>query len=322
MKKILLTRGVSNNVWLIKSLLKKGFAVVLSHDLEDWKAKSLTKETINEPRNLSDKDYLLWLNNIISFHNEIDYIIPGNHLSAFSFCHMYPEIIKKLILGSDIETIYSLDNKNKFYQKCLDNKLSCATSFETYTDYETFVKAKNSLIKAGYSDLCIKPSIGIFASGFHYFTNEDPLKRMTQGSSFSITYEEYESALRTSDFSLPEMILMPKYNGREISVDGTYNEKLEQYAMCARMKIPGVGQKILSDCKIYNLSLEIAKMFKLRGIFNIQFMLNNNEYKILEVNARASGGIFYSGESRVDLISNLFGEKTFQIPEKEIMIYQ
>lgn len=321
MKKILLTRGVSNNMWLIESLIREGFSVILSHDLEDWKAKSLTKETISEPRNLSNEDYLIWLNNIISFHEDIEYIIPGNHLSAFSECYTYPEISNRLILGSDPGTIYSLDNKSDFYLQCLNNKLPCSTVFETYNDYNSFLRAKNKLISLGYSDLCIKPSVGIFASGFHYFTNEDPLKRMTSGSDFALTYNEYEYALKNSIFSLPEMIIMPKYNGKEISVDGTYNEILKTYAMCARMKIPGVGQKILVDSKIYDLSLEVVKLFKLKGIFNIQFMIHNDEYKILEVNARASGGIYYSEESGVDLIANLFERETKNFPEKEKTIY-
>lgn len=321
MKKILLTRGVSNNIWLIKSLIKEGFSVILSHDLEDWKAKSLTKETISEPRNLSDRDYLIWLNNIISFHNDIEYIIPGNHLSAFSQCYTYPEISKRIILGSDAATIYSLDNKSDFYLQCLNNKLPCATVFETYRDYNSFLKAKNKLIGLGYQNLCIKPSVGIFASGFHYFSNEDPLKRMTSGSDFALTYKEYEHALQNSNFVLPEMIIMPKYNGKEISVDGTYNQDLKTYAMCGRMKIPGVGQKILIDNEIYDLSLKIADIFKLKGIFNIQFMIHNDEYKILEVNARASGGIYYSEESGVDLIAHLLGRKTKKFPEKEKTIY-
>lgn len=321
MKKILLTRGVSNNMWLIQSLMKKGFSVILSHDLDEWKAKSLTQETLYEPRELSDEDYLSWLNNIISFHNDIEYIIPGNHLSAFSLSYIYPEISRRLILGSDTDKISYLDNKSLFYKKCLDNNLSCAIDFENYRDYNSFLSAKNKLIKLGYLDLCIKPSVGIFASGFHYFTNQDPLKRMTIGSDFAITYDEYENALKKSDFQLPEMIIMPRYNGKEISVDGTYNESLKTYSMCARMKIPGVGQKILIDKNIYNLSSEIVNIFKLKGIFNIQFMLHNNEYKILEVNPRASGGIYYSEEGDVDLIGNLFGEKTNLFPQKEKIIY-
>lgn len=322
MKKILLTRGVSNNIWLIEKLQSKGFEVVLSHSLEEWKGKSFVVETIQEPKNLKNREYLKWLESIIAFIDDISYIIPGSNLESFIYLDEFKKIKDKVILGSAIETIKILDNKSYFYSECLKNKLNCSIPFKTYNNYESFIIAKENMIKMGYHELCIKPSVGVFASGFHYFSNEDILKRFTQGSNFAVTYNEYENALKNSDYVLPEMIIMPKYNGKEISVDGSCNIYNGNIAMCARVKIPSVGQKIIIDDEIYKISRKIIDIFKLKGVFNIQFMIHDDKYKILEVNARPSGGIFYSEKGGVSLIENLFDNINNIYPLKEKIVYE
>lgn len=305
MLKIWLGRGVSNNIPLIDALKNLSFSVVVSHVLEDWNGNQYAK-SFQEP-DINGIDYVNWTAETVKA-NSIDFFIPGRCLGDF---HHFPEDMRnKLIIGCSPETSYELDDKALFYKKCKEAGFDFVADFETFNDNDSFANAYGNLLRAGYRDkLCFKPSKAVFAQGFRILTNENPLETIQYGSLHHIRIADLLKAFCDyPKYKMEKMILMPLFNGKEVSVDGSWDG--DNYRLVARLKTGSSEQKIITDKEIYKYSLEVAHLFKLKGIFNIQFMYHNNKPMILEVNPRPAGGIGTSLLSGVELISpEVFGIK-------------
>lgn len=305
MPTVWLGRGVSNNIRLIESLKKISFSVVVSHVLEDWCGNQYA-QSFKEP-DINGIDYINWAAKVIK-EKDIDFFIPGRCLG--DFVHFPKELHHKLILGCSPETSFELDNKALFYKKCKNAGFDFVADFETFNDSESFSNAYGKLLKKGNKEtFCFKPAKAVFAQGFRILTNDNPLETIQYGSLYRIRISDFLRAFSDyPDYKMEEMILMPLFNGKEISVDGSFDG--EDYRMVARLKAGSSEQKIIIDKEIYDSSLKIAKLFKLKGIFNIQFMYHNNKPMILEVNPRPAGGIGTSLLSDVELITpEIFGIK-------------
>lgn len=322
MATVWLGRGVSNNIALIEAIKKLSLSVVVSHFVHEWSGNQYAQSFI-EP-DIDGDDYVKWTAEILENKN-FDYFMPGRCLGNFS---QFPKHLKnKLIIGCSPENINDLDDKGIFYQKCKDNGIDFVADFSLFNDINSFTDAYAMLKNKGHEKICFKPSKGVFAQGFRILTDENPLHTIQYGSLYHIRVKDFLNSFNDyPEYKMNDMILMPAFNGKEVSVDGSFDG--EVYRMVARLKNGSTGQKIIIDKDIYDSALKIAKLFNLTGIFNIQFMYHNNKAMILEVNPRPAGGIATSLLSEVEIINKfLFGMKNHKkslfhlIPEisKEIV---
>lgn len=322
MPTVWLGRGVSNNVALIEALKKISFSVVVSHISNEWAGSQYAK-SFQEP-DIKGIDYVNWTANIMK-EEGFDYFIPGRCLGDFS--HFPEELKDKLIMGCSPETSDELDNKALFYKKCKDAGFDFVADFQVFNDSVSFANAYGLLLKNNHERFCFKPSKAVFAQGFRILTNNNPLETIQYGSLHYLRISDFLKAFTDyPDYKMEDMILMPLFNGKEISVDGSFDG--ENYRMVARLKNGSSGQKIILDNDIYDSALKVAKLFNLKGIFNIQFMYHNEKAMLLEVNPRPAGGIATSLLSDVELITpEIFGIKNHKkslirlVPDKskEIM---
>lgn len=315
-----LGRGVSNNIALIEALKALSFSVVVSHIAEEWAGNQYAK-SFQEP-DLDGIDYVEWTADVME-NEGFDYFIPGRCLGDFNH---FPESLKqKLVMGCSPETCDDLDDKALFYKKCQEAGFPFVADFEVFTDKESFSNA-HSKLSLKHEKLCFKPVKGVFAQGFRILSENNPLDTIQNGSLYHLRLKDFLAAFDDyPDYEMQPTILMPAFNGKELSVDGSFDGA--DYRMVARIKNGASGQTILTDKKIYDAATDVAKLFKLKGIFNIQFMYYNDRLMILEVNPRPAGGIATSLFSDVDLICpGIFGidsanrNKKNLVPQKERVI--
>lgn len=285
MPTVWLGRGVSNNIAFIDALQKQNCSVVVSHHLEQWAGQEYAA-SFNEP-DCGGQEYVRWCAEMVKTYG-FDYFMPGRCLGDFS--QFPPAMSHQLVMGCAPETANDLDDKALFYQKCHDAGLDFVADFVTFTNLNSFQSGVELLHRKGHERLCFKPSKGVFGQGFRILTDKNPLESIVRGSSLALRTADFERWLGESQSEMDEMILMPLFNGKEVSVDGSFDGT--HYRMVARRKNgPAAGQTILTEPSIYESAEKIARLFGLRGVFNIQFMHHNDRAMILEVNPRAAGGI-------------------------------
>lgn len=296
MATVWLGRGVSNNVAFIDALQQQNCSVVVSHHLEQWAGQEYAA-SFQEP-DCGGEEYVQWCADMVTTYG-FDYFMPGRCLGDFS---TFPSsMTHQLIMGCAPETINDLDDKAIFYQKCQEAGFDFASDFALFNNLETFQNGCNVLRAKGHDKLCFKPSKGVFGQGFRVLTDKNPLESIVRGSSLALRTVDFERWLSESAVNMDEMILMPLFNGKEVSVDGSFDGT--HYRMVARRKNgAGAGQTILTTTSIYGKAEQVARLFGLRGVFNIQFMHHNEQLMVLEVNPRAAGGIGISLLSDVDLV--------------------
>lgn len=295
MSTVWLGRGVSNNVAFIDALQKQGCSVVLSHHVEQWAGQEYAA-SFREP-DCSGDEYVNWCAEMVSTYG-FDYFMPGRCLGDFS--NFPAHMTSKLIMGCAPETINDLDDKAIFYQKCRDAEFDFAADFAVFTNAPSFQSGVAMLRAKGHERLCFKPSKGVFGQGFRMLTTKNPLESIVRGSSLALRESDFERWLEESDQDMDEMIVMPLFNGKEISVDGSFDGL--NYRMVARQKNGSAGQTIVTTPAIYETAEKIARLFELRGVFNIQLMHHNDRPMVLEVNPRAAGGIGVSLLSGIDVV--------------------
>lgn len=315
-KKIWLGRGISNNISLIQHLRSLEFTVFVSHILPEWSGKQYAI-SFQEP-DLHGNDYIDWTYKTLKEEN-FDFFMPGRCLGDFQ--HFPAGLSNRLVLGCSPERINELDDKALFYKKCQSAGFDFVADFHVFNDRDSFLNSFNKL-STNHNRICFKPSKGIFGQGFRVITDSNPLEIIEKGSSLHIRKKDILQAFDDyPEYIMKDMVMMPMFNGREISVDGSFDGL--NYRLVARLKNNSGGQLIILDEQVYENSLKVANLFGLKGIFNIQFMLHDGIPMLLEVNPRPAGGIGMSLFSDVQIINNgvfgnnISGEDVLLKPKRE-----
>ena len=143
----------------------------------------------------------------------------------------------------------------------------------------------------GKTRLCVKPAKGIYASGFRVLLEKPNLRSFLSGELYQMTYAEAERMFENP--KLPKMLLMHTLEGAERSVDCVAWRG--ELASCVVRRKGGEGQLIEDRPDLLEAARALTKHYHLSGIFNFQTK-NDRARKpnLLEINARASGGLRYS----------------------------
>jgi ATP-grasp in the biosynthetic pathway with Ter operon len=142
----------------------------------------------------------------------------------------------------------------------------------------------------GKTRLCVKPAKGIYASGFRVLLEKPNLRSFLDGELYQMTYAEAERMFDQP--KLPKMLLMHTLEGAERSIDCVaWRGKL---ASCVVRRKGGEGQLIEDRPDLVEAARALTAHYQLSGIFNFQTKDHQRQPNLLEINARASGGLRYS----------------------------
>jgi carbamoyl-phosphate synthase large subunit len=244
-------------------------------------------ETVSTDFDTSDKLYFEPLTkecvlDIIQKEKPLGVIVQFGGQTAINLAStLYKEGVK--ILGSSVDSIDLAEDRNRFLTLLGELDIPIPPG-STVFSYE---QAKVVANKLGYPVL-VRPSYVLGGRAMEIVYNDR-------------TLEEYMTL--ATDISTQHPILIDKYiNGKEVEVDGICDgtevlipgimEHIERAGVHSGDSIAVYPPRTLApDTKqtIVNYTARLAKALKVVGLFNIQFVLDeNNKVYVIEVNPRAS----------------------------------
>ena len=233
--------------------------------------------------------------------------------------NLTPDLAKNGInlIGTSAENVDRAENRSKF-SEILDNlhiKQPLWQAFSNITD------AKNFALDVGYPVL-VRPSYVLSGAAMKVVWSQEELKEfVTNAAVVSPNY--------------PVVITKFMLNSLEVDVDGVSDgenvvigaivEHIDSagvHSGDAMMCIPPwrISNKIIEN--ITDSTIRIARAFKIKGPFNLQFLINNDQEYVIELNIRASRSMpFVSKLVRMNLISlaskAVLGKQLPRIPVDE-----
>lgn len=213
----------------------------------------------------------------------VDYIIPISGILASDFNGKYKKYQKKILGNKDIEKI---EDKYKFYKKIKNNFLTPETFYVNDVDEALEINENSQDVK-----YIIKPANGSGGYDINLLDN-DSLNQLNDGKWLVQEYVE--------GVTLSSSVLGTKNNAKNIINTRLLTSKdfkeadfryignilpLDKKSILANINKPinNINKEL---CEI---SEKLIKYFKLIGSNGVDFILNENELYVLEINPRLQG---------------------------------
>ncbi|RJR13354.1 ATP-grasp domain-containing protein [Candidatus Parcubacteria bacterium] len=237
----------------------------------------------------TDENYMDAIRRIIS-KERIDCVIPFVDEELF-FLTKHGETLDAKVLASPHETILYTSDKSK-----------------TYEVAEEFLPKRRDA-NTGEFPLFAKLRVGRGGKGAKVIENKDELL-----------------SLPTDRYVFQEIL-----RGPEVSIDALFDFTGELRAAVPRIRasiVHGISVKgiVFEHDTLLEIVRKLSKKMKFAGPINFQFMLGRDGYKLIEINARGSGGMGITIASGVDipkLAYQLLTKSTLsEIPSPKVGTYK
>lgn len=290
--------------------------MVLSHD-RTVPGMTVADESYLEPSDLSDEEYLEWAIRFCQEHR-IDLFWPGK--AAIVVAQNHERFLAKgsqVVSVGEASVLELLKNKAAFYL-ALNPEIADLPESIPVNSLEEFDLAF-ALLRSKHGRLCVKPASSVFGLGFRLIDEVRPgITHLLKGVEYQISLDELRSSMKSLE-SFDTLLVMEYLPGQEWSVDcAASNGKL----WCAvQRKKPlglGYGQVIDNNLEIAGMVERLVAHYALNGIFNIQFKEGVNGIRLLEINARPSGGFGMACQSGANLAKIALQAIQNQIPPPEL----
>lgn len=316
-------RNYATCYWIIKDIQSRkidGYAIAVYATHTDATSPVLQAAdyVALEPSNLSGEDYVDWCIQYC-LENRIDIMVPvGHQETIMASAHRFAEIDVTL-LASPVDTVNLFEDKHRAYTVAQEKGIAVPpwAVANTSVDVQNAYTAVKSQINEDIA-VVMKPISGVGGEGFYVIGDKHrtALGLLKYGQRY-VSVEEVVAAYRISESTsdpLPDIMLLPYLAEPEISVDCLVSPDGELLRMAPRVKVSSrLTQFTLSYERITELTQKLVQEFELKYVFNVQWRWLNGEPVLLEVNTRASGGLYsvveYTGENYMwDAIRLALGE--------------
>ncbi len=275
-----------------KQDVKQEFYLVASHTQAQARALLVADEAHIEPTGLVARAYVDWCLDFCSQHQINVFVVGKEAQSIAQYQHEFEQIGVRLLLVANAATLALLDNKDLFAQQ-LPSSVAQLPDTLSVTSYEEFEQAYQTL-RTSHPCLAIKPAVSIFGLGFRKIDEQrDCLQHILKGDEYVVGLEELRQGMRQQS-RFNSLLVMEFLTGDEWSVDcvannGTLWAAIQRRKFMASKGVP--SQYIDNNHEIAQMCQQLTAHFSLSGQFNIQFRAGNNGIRLLEINARPSGGM-------------------------------
>ncbi len=291
---VLFTKNFSVTAAQLHALKGSRYTVWASHSDPDHGMMAAADHTFLEPPGLLGDDYAAWLLDACVRHG-IRVVIPGKERERLAgWEDQFAAAGVTLITPASEATQRHLDRKDEFLRDW-DTDVLPVPRWTTFDSLETFDEAAAALRQPGVR-LCVKPARGIYASGFRVLLDTPNLSSFLKGEMYQMSHAAARELFAAGE--LPTMLLMHTLEGPERSVDCVAWQGELLRAVVRRKG--GEGQQIEDRPDLLEAARQISARYGLSGIFNFQTKDGpdaegrNRRPNMLEINARASGGLRYS----------------------------
>jgi biotin carboxylase len=256
---------------------------------------------------LIGQEYVTWCIDYC-LANAIDVFIPRNNIEVIAQHLDQFEAIGVKVLASSYETINVLADKNKTYLAA--QKLGIAVPPWRVANTEQSIREGIVSLQdeIGRDErIVIKPTVGVGAQGFRILSNEAyTIDDLLSTEAAKVTLIDLLQAYRAADEAGtpgPELMLLPFLESPEISADCLADGDGNFIKYVPRTKD---SDRLTRFSDRYPAALDtIHKLhdaFDLRYLTNTQLRWWKGEAVLLETNTRASGGLYSSTLTGVNLI--------------------
>ncbi|MFK7603301.1 ATP-grasp domain-containing protein [Deinococcus sp. SM5_A1] len=296
---VLFTKNFSVTAAQLHALKGSRYAVWASHTDPGHGMLAAAAHTFLEPRGLLGDDYAVWLLDACTRHG-IQLVLPGKERERLaSWTEQFAAAGVTLITPASEATQRHLERKDEFLCNW-DTGILPVPRWTTFDSLASFDDAAATLREPGVR-LCVKPARGIYASGFRVLMDMPDLKSFLGGELYQMSHAAARELFAAGE--LPTMLLMHTLEGAERSVDCVAWQGELLRAVVRRKG--GEGQQIEDHPDLLEAARQITARYGLSGIFNFQTkdgpeapgsgpQGRNRTPNMLEINARASGGLRYS----------------------------
>jgi carbamoylphosphate synthase large subunit len=263
--------------------------LLASHSVNTAMARLAADDWFVEPE-LSGQAYVDWCLQFCA-EQHVSLFVPGK--AAINIARRLNEFLDigtRVLLCADADTLILLDNKAAF--SAAVNQASTPTAETIEINSLSEFQAAYADLRQRHSTLCLKPSVSVFGLGFRIIDeSHDALEHILAGQEQMLNIHELTRAMQGKPDFKPSLILMEFLAGEEWSVDcvAEYGELI--YAIQRRKSNElSTPQYIDNHPDIARMTDVLTQQFKLNGLFNIQFRMGERGIRVLEINARPSGG--------------------------------
>ncbi|MFO1373416.1 MAG: ATP-grasp domain-containing protein [Agitococcus sp.] len=294
---------VYNVIQLIKQQdTAQEFRLIVSHTQSHARALQIADESYLEPSGLVAKAYVDWCLAFCQQH-KIDIFVVGKEAETIA---QYQDLFRQqgvqVVLVADSDTLKLLEDKSRFAAH-LPTEIAMLPETVTIQNLAQFELAYQDL-RSRHDCLSIKPAISIFGLGFRKIDEKgDCLQHILNGDEYIVGLQELRHAMQQQG-QFGQLLLMEFLDGDEWSVD-CVADKGRLWAAIQRRKFmakKGVPSQYLDDNPdIKTMCQQLTTYLKLSGQFNIQFRAGQKGIRLLEINARPSGGMAMACLSGINL---------------------
>ena len=272
----------------IRALEGSPYEVWASHSDPHHGMLTAAPHTLTEPKGLLGEDYVAWLLETCAAHG-ISLLLPGKERERLaSHAQAFAAQGTRVIVPASEETQRHLERKDEFLRGW-DEGILPIPQWRAFHTLEEFDAARAELQQGGVR-LCMKPARGIYASGFRVLTEQPDPRSFLGGELYQLSMHSARELLSVGEW--PTMLLMHTLEGAERSVDCVaWQGRLIRAVV--RRKGPH-GQVIEDRPDLVAAAENIAAKYALSAVFNFQTKDQRGQAHLLEINARASGGLRYS----------------------------
>lgn len=273
-------KGSSENLTFIGSSRNEKSVFILNTD-----------EQYREPAIEDAKQYIDFCVEFCKEKN-IDVFVPRTHLTDIvDYQEQFDKIGVKLFANRNKEQMKIVDNKIKTYDFFKENNLDCIPEVRTAHSIDEFIKFYDEL-KTDDIRLCYKLVIDEGARSFRVIDERiETARGLYEAPGMKVSYNTAIKILSSYDFSVP-MLIMPYLSGVEISADclktKTGNIIVPRYKIGGRYSQVKFEKTVMDECE------KIMELLDFEMPMNIQFRMQGDKLKLLEINPRMSGGLMYS----------------------------
>jgi len=301
------TRGLSHTADAL-SLIRatdpdRDFTLLASHTDADNRVLQEADEPFLEPSGLTGEAYATWVLHT-AMARRVHVVVAQRQVAALAeAAGVFSSHGIALQVAADPTRLRLLDDKAAFYADCEARGLPVAP-WRAFHTLQGFDAALAGITVGGRGrPLCLKPSHGIYGSGFHPLVAKvDHMRRLLDPDDRSLGFEEFRAILEHGPQDRP-WILMEYLDGPEHSID-ILATRGHMVLAVSRLKLADGRQRLALDGPEVTLAGRLVEAHRLDGIVNVQTRARAAEPGrplILEVNARMAGGVTHAAAMGINL---------------------
>lgn len=275
--------------------------VVCTHRHPDFSAFEISDLAFMEPEGSLAADAYLAHSLDFCRRHAIDVYMPGRGMKEAADARtQFADAGVGLILAADAGTIRHFDDKAAFYS-ALPPEVADAPVFFNVNTAAAFSEACRTLTAAGHR-VCFKPSKSTGGLGFHILDERhDEMRGLFHSEAVRLAPATAERILAARP-EFRDLLVMEYLDGAEYSIDCLGREGRLLRGIVRRKPTRAGGAQLIEDRpELIDLARRAAAHFSLGGIFNVQVRYAGDRPKVLEINPRMSGGLYFACLSGVNI---------------------